>query len=386
MRDDSISPPSSPPAGSSENSGTNSTGTKHEALTQTLQEMAASLKPGDRFPSQTELMRRFAVSDRTVLRSLEDLRRAGWIVRRKGSGTFVADPAEQRPEGSGIQAASGRPTIAALALSLSQVTFYKQCVDELSRQAQAAGLSLVCQVASDDTTDADSLLLEALEPTAFVLFSYYLSPIGLKLVERGHRVVVVGAPPAGADPVLPSVYADHEHGGYEATRYLLDLGHRRIAFCFKNPKYPLQDTLRWQGHRRALEEARGKDRAVVDQVLYGPVVEAWRDDPEAAAHFFARKDAPTGIVAWSDSDAIILLGLLHRAGVRVPEDVSVIGFNAAPEGELSIPPLTTVDQFAGRQMHAVMDLLSRPSPPRSTQAVIFVPTLVPRASCAVPRS
>ena len=46
--------------------------TKHETLTQTLLEMATTLRPGDRFPSQVELMRRFQVSDRTVLRSLED--------------------------------------------------------------------------------------------------------------------------------------------------------------------------------------------------------------------------------------------------------------------------------------------------------------------------
>ena len=72
--------------------GTGSLRTKHEALTSTLKGVAASLNPGDRFPSQTELMRQYRVSDRTVLRSLEDLQRTGWIVRKRGSGTYVADP------------------------------------------------------------------------------------------------------------------------------------------------------------------------------------------------------------------------------------------------------------------------------------------------------
>ena len=55
--------------------------TKHQALTRMLMELAQTLEPGARFPSQTELMRRYQVSDRTVLRSLDDLRRAGWIER-----------------------------------------------------------------------------------------------------------------------------------------------------------------------------------------------------------------------------------------------------------------------------------------------------------------
>lgn len=50
---------------------------KHEQLTAALRAMGEALRPGDRFPSQNELMRRFNVSDRTVLRSLDDLRRCG---------------------------------------------------------------------------------------------------------------------------------------------------------------------------------------------------------------------------------------------------------------------------------------------------------------------
>src|SRR4051812_29067561 len=71
------------------------TTTKHQALTRTLLELAQSLQPGDLFPSQAELMRRYQVSDRTGLRSLDDLQRSGWILRRHGKGTFVTDPGQQ---------------------------------------------------------------------------------------------------------------------------------------------------------------------------------------------------------------------------------------------------------------------------------------------------
>src|SRR5262249_56110700 len=106
--------------------------TKHEALTETLLKMVAALKPGDRFPSQSELMRRFQVSDRTVLRSLEDLRRAGWIVRIHGSGTFVADPRQHQPALPSLPTA--RKTLAALALTFGP--FYQHSVHLLSVHAE----------------------------------------------------------------------------------------------------------------------------------------------------------------------------------------------------------------------------------------------------------
>src|SRR5688572_15004587 len=87
--------------------------TKHEELTRTLRDLVRALPTGERLPSQTELMRRFQVSDRTVLRSLEDLRRDGWIVRRRGSGTFVADPSDRLPYPHGARPHVAGRTIAA---------------------------------------------------------------------------------------------------------------------------------------------------------------------------------------------------------------------------------------------------------------------------------
>ena len=357
--------------------------TKHEALTQTLQGMAAGLNPGDRFPSQTELMRRFGVSDRTVLRSLEDLQRAGWIVRKKGSGTYVAEPGAQREPEVNRRAVS-RDTIAGLTLGLGARSFYRSCIDDLAIQAEAVGTSLVCQLARVDTGDAEAHLLEALSPRGFVLFSYQLNPIAKRLLDRGHRVVVVGAPAAGIDPIVPSVFADHDYGGYLATKHLIDLGHRRIAYCFTLPSYPLEETLRWQGHIRALVEARSKGLIIHDEVLRKAQVAPWWERPSRAADYFRRPGAPTGLVAWNDNEAIQLISLLHRAGIRIPQDVSLIGFDGVKEGAVSVPALTTIDQYVSRQMHTVLDLLSRPTPPPPTQSYLIVPTLSIRASCAEP--
>ena len=359
--------------------------TKHEALTSTLQGVAARLSPGDRFPSQTELMRQYNVSDRTVLRSLEDLQRSGWIVRRRGSGTYVADPARRDVPEPAAPARVTHDTIAGISLSLSARSFYRTCIDELSQLAESEGKSLVCQLSREESGDANARLLEALNPRGFVFFSYHFAPHARRLLDRGFRVVVVGAPPSGIDPKVPSVFADHDYGGHLAANHLIELGHRRIAYCFTNPSHHrLEETLRWQGHARAIEEARGRGLEIANSILRQDEVSRWSEDPDRAAEYFSRPDSATAIAAWNDNVAIQLISLLHRAGIRIPEDVSIIGFDDVKEGQTSAPALTTVNQYAARQMRIVLDLLTRPEPPPDTQSYVIVPTLTVRASCGEP--
>ena len=358
--------------------------TKHETLTRALIELAVEMESGERFPSQTELMRRYGVSDRTVLRSLEDMRRAGWIVRRHGSGTFVADPAQRRQLSLPPTVPTAQKTIAALALTFGP--FYQHCVDLLSMQTEEAGLSLVCHHARSETSIEDTLPLEALHPRGFVIFSYYLLPIARRLLERGHRTVIMGAPPPDIYPEVPCVYADQELSGWLACRHLLNLGHRRIGFALTNIRYQLKNTLRWKGHQRAIEEAGRSGETIHSEIQDNAVLLSWQQDPAEAVAYFRRPDAPTGIVTWNDNDAVLLIRLLHSAGLRVPEDISIVGSGALPTSADSLPPLTTVDQQAESQLRAVMDMLSRPVPPPATQATIVVPTLLSRSSCAPPRS
>ncbi len=356
--------------------------TKHSELTGLLRALVTTLQPGDRLPAQDELMRQYKVSDRTVLRSLEDLQRAGWIVRRPGSGTYVTDPRERESGESAKPAAlvAQNRTIAALAPHFFAASYLRLCADTLSARAEAANLSLVCHPNPIDNLQ----FIEALQPLGFVLFSYPMAEIAHQLIARGHRAVVVGSPPAGVDPTLPCVFADHEIGGYLAAQHLLELGHRRLAFAFDTQmRYPYRQHPRWIGHLQAMEEIRALGEPVSDTVINAETLAAWRADASLAAAYFQRPDAPTGITVWNDGAAIILLGILHRAGLRVPRDVSVIGFDALPEGADTVPPLTTVDQHVAWQMQTVLRLLTRPTPPPA-QAVIALPELKIRSSCGPP--
>ena len=303
-------------------------------------------------------------------------------MRRPGSGTYVTDPRERggnAPDTSAAPLVQSR-TIAALAPHFFAASYLRLCADTLSARAEAANLSLVCHANPTDNLQ----FIEALRPRGFVLFSYPMAGIGEQLIARGHRAVVVGSPPAGVDPTLPSVFADHEIGGHLAAGHLLELGHRRIAFAFDTQmRYPYRQHPRWTGHQQALEEVRNAGEMVLDTVIDAAMLTAWRKDASLTTAYFRRSDSPTGITVWNDSTAIVLLGILHRAGLRVPDDVSVIGFDALPEGADSIPPLTTVDQHVAWQMQTVLRLLTRSAPPPA-QAVIAIPELKLRSSCGPP--
>jgi DNA-binding LacI/PurR family transcriptional regulator len=360
--------------------------TKHEELTRTLRELVDQLPAGERLPSQTELMRQFSVSDRTVLRSLEDLRRDGWIVRRRGSGTFVADRKSQSRAPVSTRLSVDRRTIAALALTPSPSPFYQRCLDLLAQRVEAVNCSFVCHHARHDSDSDETLPLEALHPRGFVVLNFTLYNVARRLQERGHRTVILGAPPADIFPDVPCVFGDHEYGGYLATRRLLDLGHRRLGYLRFTPTAAasLRRSFRWRGHERALNEARRRHPEVSCQMLDAEALTPWRTDPSLAAAYFQRQDAPTGVVVWNDREALWLLSILQHAGVQVPENVSVIGYDAMPEGRECFPALSTVDQHLEAQLRAVIDLLSRPSPPPTTHSVIVVPELVVRGSCAPP--
>ena len=226
-----------------------------------------------------------------MLRSLDDLKRAGWIVRRHGVGTFVADPEQRVPEAPAPPVVTPTHTLAALVVAFGP--FYQHCVNLLSAEADTAGLALVCHHARDGTSFRKTRCRSRrCSPADLLIFSYYLLPFAQRLRERGHRVLIVGAPPVGVEPQVPCVTSDQDHGGYEATRHLLDLGHRRLAYVAPDLRYRLDKTLRWNGHQRALGEAARAGLYVHASLVTREAQAAWRGDPSVRRVFAARTRRP----------------------------------------------------------------------------------------------
>ncbi|MFI6025606.1 LacI family DNA-binding transcriptional regulator [Amycolatopsis magusensis] len=150
---------------------------------------------------------------------------------------------------------------------------------------------------------------------------------------------VVAVDPHTGSAELPTIDSDNLSGAQLAVEHLLGLGHRRIALLKGRPD--LQSAhLRETGYRRALAAAGVPvDENLVQVGAYDPEVSA-----ASARLLLDSPDRPTAVFAANDLSAIATVEVANELGLRVPEDLSVVGFDNIPESVLCVPPLTTVEQ------------------------------------------
>ncbi len=162
------------------------------------------------------------------------------------------------------------------------------------------------------------------------------------LIDRAHHGLPLVMIDDQEEPsAIPWVGIDNQSSAYIATRHLLDLGHRRIAHVL-GPKSYYCVMERYQGFCQALQEAGlAPDPALLLQGEFD--VASGR---RCAAHIFARdrQDWPTAVFAGNDQMAYGILEIAEQSGVRVPDDIAVVGFDDNLLSAYMRPPLTTMHQ------------------------------------------
>lgn len=207
-----------------------------------------------------------------------------------------------------------------------------------------------------------------------------------------HRIPHVVIDPVGdRPPGVPCVRAADRVGAVGAVEYLLALGHRRIAVTTGEPHDP-GETERLSGYRAALTAA-----GLPIRPEYIRHSRLWpnRTEQHAEQHMeqpirelLALPDPPTAVFAHSDLAAIGICRALAALGLRVPDDVSVVGFEDAAEASWALPALTTVHrpiaEMAATAMHALAALIAGGTP---DAADAELPTrLVVRTSTGPPKA
>jgi LacI family transcriptional regulator len=140
-------------------------------------------------------------------------------------------------------------------------------------------------------------------------------------------------------PGIPSVGATNFNGGMEATAHLARLGHRRIGFI-EGPPEAIVSIARLHGYHAALSQS-GLTMAP-ELMRAGPFT--FDAGFTAAAELLTLSCRPTALFASNDAQALGAIEAARTLGMRVPEDVSVVGFDDMPAAQWSAPPLTTVRQ------------------------------------------
>ena len=210
-------------------------------------------------------------------------------------------------------------------------------------------------------------------------------------VRKNHVPIVIVGRDLTARPI-PSVLVDNRAGGAIAMRHLVSLGHRQIAIV-RGPEELFDSEPRWQGFRYAASEA-GID---IDKHLHFQLPN--RLDPRSsfeggrqfAGEMVASGRSFTAVLAFDDLTALGVIRGLNEAGLRVPDDCSVVGFDDILPSAVATPGLTTIHQPLEEMGRLAAERLLESLNPhdekkkRHPRLQMLAPQLVVRASTAPPR-
>lgn len=194
-----------------------------------------------------------------------------------------------------------------------------------------------------------------------------------QLVEQGTHFVRWGAVQKGQPGI--SIGSDNFHGAHEATRHLISLGRRRIAFLGTASSHYPEFFERYLGFAKALDASGIAPAMNVDAI-----------STEEAGYVAARELMASGqdfdaIVAASDLIAIGALRALQESRIDIPGDVSIVGFDDIPAASLVTPALTTVMQDTRRAGEVLVDTLLSLVRGEAVKAVALPTRLIVRRSC-----
>lgn len=264
--------------------------------------------------------------------------------------------------------------------------FFTDVAQGIEEAAQDAGLSVfLCN--SNDSADREAGYLDLLEQQR--VRGVLITPVDtggdrlLQLPARGTPVVVVDRATTGRTHC--SVAVDDVLGGDLAATHLFDLGHERIAFV-GGPASIGQVRDRLEGVRAAAARAGRPDDSVVEITTSALTVREGRSAGERIAGIPARR-RPTAAFCAND---LLALGLLQQCaglGIRVPEDLAIVGYDDIEFAAAATVPLTSVHQPRRLLGRTATELLldEHNNPEHEHQQILFTPELVVRASTHRPR-
>ena len=353
---------------------------KHEQLKAEILEWIHSgrYQPNDQLPTEHEISEQSGMSRQTVRQSIGALVQEGWLYRKQGSGTFVSHGPERRTTG-------GVPAIGVMTTYISEYIF-PQIVRGAESALRERGYHMIISSTDNDKSKERGNLLSLqsgpirgliIEPTKSAMgnpnLDCYLS---LDQLQIPYLMINERYPELDC----PCVKVDDEHGGYIAAKHLIDLGHRRIAGFFKTDD--LQGGQRLKGFLRAHHEGNVTVQPQ-DVITYSTEEKRTTTYERALSSLMNEHERPTALVVYNDELAVHLLEAVRQAGLRVPDDLSVVSFDDSFLAEATETKLTTVahpkDELGIRAAELLMDMIEYKTDamPRD---IIFQPQLIVRES------
>ena len=335
--------------------------------------------PGQRLPSETELVRRYGASRMTVFKAMHELQTMGLVVRRVGSGTFVAQTSSSKNHVFGL-----------LIPELGQTEIFEAICKGMMESQEAIRHSLLWGNSAPKENEKE----EMAEQLCQHYISQKVSGVFFAPVEfssgrfRANHKIVEALDKARIPVVLLDrclepyprrsrydlVGIDNRRTAYQATEYLISAGANRIAFMARPNSAPTVDA-RIAGFKEAIQAITNTPNR--DAVHLGDASD------QKFVKAILKKDRPDAFLCANDFTAGKLMHTLMSIGERIPEDIRIVGIDDVKYAGLLPVPLTTQHQPCrdiGRIALAVMlDRIANPDLP--ARDILLGCEMVVRQSC-----
>ncbi len=338
---------------------------------------AGKFSVGDQIGSQQELCQEYRVSLITVKKALSHLSHHGWIYTHVGKGSFVARLSAPPPQ----------PVHRSIGVVLEnlQSPFFSLIVQAVEETAYERGYNVLLSNSSGRAEKEEQQIrhFRKIGVAGLIIASlrhmYHATPTIQMLHREEFPFVMVSYMD---DPEIPHVGTDHEKGAFIATQHLARLGYRRIGYV-NAERGNLVGELRKKGYMRGLSTMKiATDKRFVYRIHTKGIRDYYKGGYEVGRRFAARRGSkPDALFIYNDSAALGFQRAVLEAGLRVPEDVAMIGFDDVEQGEYAAVPLTTIHQPTAQIGRKAVDVLIRKIEGRKVIArTILNPVLVLRES------
>lgn len=335
------------------------------------------LMPEDKLPSETELIEQYGVSRYMARQALEQLERDGLIIRRQGKGCFVRSPAIPLP-------VSNQSKQILLIASRAENFYFLKSINGIEQALQCTDYSLTIKLSNYSPDVEASLLKEAFVSNyaGILLFpsdsAYLYTNQFLYRYIEANRIPCITLGNVIPFVNIPSVVTDDYVGGRLAAEHLIARGHTSFVCIMNREEY--SGCMRYAGFIEGLHRSGFPSSSchvlwfthkTKDSIFEAPQNEELLTLAQETSSFFC----------FNDAAAVHLYKLLTSLGVRIPEDISIIGYDDSYLCETLPVPLTSLHQDPHQAGYtAAKNLLQLIKDPNYDCNRTFKPRLIERSS------
>lgn len=348
---------------------------KYQTVSDTIQKWITTGRYQDnaKLPTESELMKQFDVSRHTVRKALEVLKIAGYVYRVQGGGTYVAEKWNK-------VSVSRMKSVAVMATYINDYIF-PSIIFGVEQLLSAHSVSLMLSSTQNDeqieaknmhkllNSSVDGLIVEPTR-SAFVIKNEVLYA---RLQKKHIPIITINS--RFKNLKTPYFMMDDFKAGCVATKYILDRHHHNILGVFKTDDQ--QGIDRMNGFIYTAQKAQAPNN--IANYLYQSG-EAEKQLSDRLKYLFQQPDRPTALICYNDRIAVLAYNVAQTLGIKVPEELSLIGFDNSLTTSSYDFDLTSINHPKGQMGHdaaaLMLDMIEKPNQDFSDRSKIYPPELI----------